>query len=154
MPAAGMLARCCPWGSDVQDNLKSLPLCALASCHRFCPWLFWEHGGAAAPRHAFLASATRGSCQELPREERWAQRREMSPVDIPIPHPALCCPCLTPSLCPGLLPTLPGAASTQPGSGLSKHSGQETCGGKEEGAATLQPCFKALCNEEELQMGL
>lgn len=83
---------CCPWGSDVQDNLKSLPLCALASCHRFCPWLFWEHGGAAVPRHAFLASATRGSCQELPREERWAQRREMSPVDLPIPHPALCCP--------------------------------------------------------------
>lgn len=93
VPAAGMLARYwpapeCPWGSDVQDNLKSLSLCDLASCRRFCPWLFWEHGGAA-PRHTFLALATRGFCQELPQQEPWAQWRDMSHVDqaqdIPIP---------------------------------------------------------------------
>lgn len=48
MPAAGMLARSwlapeSPWGSDVQDNLKSPSLCDLARCRHFYSWLFQDH---------------------------------------------------------------------------------------------------------------
>lgn len=144
VPAAGTLARCwpapeCPWGSDVRDNLKSLSLCALASCRRFCPWLFWEHGGAA-PRHTFLASATRGFCQELPREEPRAQRREMSAgdqaEDVPILHPNVGCPHPTPSLCPSrdcIHPRLPSWAEQTQRVG--------DVWGDEEGAAMLCPGF-------------
>lgn len=157
VPAAGMLARCwpapeCPWGSDVQDNLKSLSLCGLAPCRPFCPWLFWEHGGAAhvpglghsghlpgaAPGGAPGTAAGDEPCGSGRGYSHPASRCGLPTSDtFPVSGAALhpCRDCIHPS-----------RADWEPAEQTQRVGDM---GGDEEGAAILPPC-----SEEELQMGL
>lgn len=98
---------------------------------------------------AHVPGLGQGFCWEQPQAGPQAQQQEMSHVgqarDISILHPTMGCPCLTPSLCPGLHhpPWLPGCAGLELAKKM-RHVGD----GRDEEEGVIFPalCFKPSCN--------